>query len=120
MHVCVEKDVSLLAYSPMAGGTLSGKYIENKHAKNSRLNLFPGYMERYNKSAARAATVEYMKARTLHLAPPATAHCLQQELRLPERHHTSRHRTSVHVCRQICVAIVIQPCIKARASAHHL
>ena len=45
----------------MAGGTLSGKYITGEHAENSRLNIFPGYMERYNKSAAREATKDYMK-----------------------------------------------------------
>jgi aryl-alcohol dehydrogenase-like predicted oxidoreductase len=85
MQACLENDVSLLAYSPMAGGTLSGKYIEDKHAKSSRLNIFPGYMERYNKSAARAATIEYMKVRTLHLAPLHLLIDYSKYFRLPER-----------------------------------
>jgi aryl-alcohol dehydrogenase-like predicted oxidoreductase len=48
-------NVGLLAYSPLAGGVLSGKYLEanSSDAKRSRLNLFPGYMERYNASLAK-------------------------------------------------------------------
>lgn len=32
----------LLAYSPLAGGSLSGKYQKDGGPKNSRFNLFPG------------------------------------------------------------------------------
>ena len=47
--------MGLLAYSPLAGGVLSGKYLDanSAGAKRSRLNLFPGYMERYNASLAK-------------------------------------------------------------------
>ena len=48
-EVCAPRqcNVGLLAYSPLAGGALSGKYIAGgqDHAK-SRFNIFPGYMER--------------------------------------------------------------------------
>ena len=41
-------NVGLLAYSPLAGGALSGKYIAgSKGHEKSRFNLFHGYMERY-------------------------------------------------------------------------
>lgn len=57
MEVCHPKNhnIGLLAYSPLGGGTLSGKYIDidSEAAKSGRLNLFPGYMERYNKSVSR-------------------------------------------------------------------
>lgn len=56
MEVCHPNNcnIGLLAYSPLAGGVLSGKYLNNSEAsKKSRLNLFPGYMERYNKSIAK-------------------------------------------------------------------
>ena len=45
-------NIGLLAYSPLAGGSLSGKYLDinSEAAKKGRFNLFPGYMERYNKS----------------------------------------------------------------------
>ncbi|KAB1219255.1 Protein tas [Morella rubra] len=48
-------NIGLLAYSPLAGGSLTGKYIDinSEAARKGRLNLFPGYMERYNKSIAR-------------------------------------------------------------------
>ena len=57
VEVCHPKNcnVGLLAYSPLGGGSLTGKYIDisSEAAKRSRLNLFPGYMERYNKSIAK-------------------------------------------------------------------
>ncbi|KMZ64699.1 hypothetical protein ZOSMA_351G00150 [Zostera marina] len=45
-------DIGLLAYSPLAGGSLSGKYLgpETEASKKGRFKIFPGYMERYNKS----------------------------------------------------------------------
>jgi aryl-alcohol dehydrogenase-like predicted oxidoreductase len=48
-------NVGLLAYSPLAGGVLTGKYLDaNADTTNrSRLNLFPGYMARYNASLAK-------------------------------------------------------------------
>lgn len=48
-------NIGLLAYSPLAGGSLTGKYLDinSEGAKSGRLNLFPGYMERYNKSFAK-------------------------------------------------------------------
>ncbi|KAF7151976.1 hypothetical protein RHSIM_Rhsim02G0037500 [Rhododendron simsii] len=48
-------NIGLLAYSPLGGGSLTGKYIdiESEAAKKGRLNLFPGYMERYNRSVAK-------------------------------------------------------------------
>lgn len=48
-------NIGLLAYSPLGGGSLSGKYLDinSEAAKRGRLNLFPGYMERYNRSIAK-------------------------------------------------------------------
>ncbi|KAL5683327.1 hypothetical protein ACJX0J_009712, partial [Zea mays] len=47
-------NVGLLAYSPLAGGVLTGKYLDaNADISKSRLNLFPGYMARYNDSLAK-------------------------------------------------------------------
>ncbi|KAF5736747.1 aldo-keto reductase isoform X1 [Tripterygium wilfordii] len=56
-------NVGLLAYSPLGGGALSGKYLDtnSEAAKQGRFNMFPGYMDRYNKSIAREATEEYVK-----------------------------------------------------------
>ncbi|XP_047091598.1 protein tas-like [Lolium rigidum] len=65
-------NVGLLAYSPLAGGVLSGKYLDGNSgdAKRSRLNLFPGYMERYNVSLAKEATGEYVKLAKKHGLTP--------------------------------------------------
>ncbi len=38
-------NVSLLAYSPLAGGALSGKYLTPDAPKTARFNLFPGAFE---------------------------------------------------------------------------
>ena len=53
-ETCRATNVGLLAYSPLAGGVLSGKYLSGT-PKNARLTLFEGYMARYNKSLAREA-----------------------------------------------------------------
>jgi aryl-alcohol dehydrogenase-like predicted oxidoreductase len=56
-------NVGLLAYSPLAGGVLTGKYIDTNPdiSKKSRLNLFPGYMERYNASLAKVCVLYSIK-----------------------------------------------------------
>ncbi|KAL7561164.1 hypothetical protein ACA910_011985 [Epithemia clementina (nom. ined.)] len=48
-ETCYHHSVGLLAYSPLAGGTLSGKYrAEDKESlKGCRMTLFPGFMDRY-------------------------------------------------------------------------
>jgi aryl-alcohol dehydrogenase-like predicted oxidoreductase len=52
------ENVGLLAYSPLAGGVLTGKYIKSD-CPGARLNVFQGYMERYRQSLARLAVQEY-------------------------------------------------------------
>ncbi|KAI3700545.1 hypothetical protein L2E82_45178 [Cichorium intybus] len=61
-------NVGLLCYSPLAGGALTGKYldIESEAAKNGRLQLFPGYMERYNNEA----TSQYIEMAKKHGLSP--------------------------------------------------
>ncbi|KAI3756705.1 hypothetical protein L1987_56527 [Smallanthus sonchifolius] len=74
VEVCHPKNcnVGLLCYSPLAGGALSGKYLDPKSeaAKKSRLQLFPGYMERYNKSIAKEATAQYIEMAKKHGLSP--------------------------------------------------
>lgn len=52
------EQVSLLAYSPLAFGLLSGKYIKNP-AENGRMTLFPNFGQRYQKSYVQAAVEAY-------------------------------------------------------------
>jgi len=63
-------DVGLLAYSPLAGGVLTGKYLASDTAEGSRLTLFPGYMARYRNSDSEAATKEYVALAQKHGLTP--------------------------------------------------
>ena len=57
-EICYRENVSLLAYSPLAFGHLSGKYIENPQAIG-RVTLFKGYAQRYTKPNVIAACDAY-------------------------------------------------------------
>lgn len=59
-EVCRHANVGLLAYSPLAFGHLSGKYLADPKAKG-RVTLFPGFGQRYNKPNVPAASREYVR-----------------------------------------------------------
>lgn len=59
-EVAYRENIGLLAYSPMAFGVLSGKYLKGIDAKNSRLNLFPRFA-RYSSKQSAEATKRYLK-----------------------------------------------------------
>lgn len=72
-EVCHQSQVGLLAYSPLAFGWLTGKYITDP-AAHGRITLFPGFGQRYNKINVPAATKEYMRiAQEADLSPAALA-----------------------------------------------
>ena len=52
--------ISLLAYSPLGFGVLTGKYLQTKNIANARLTLFEGYT-RYSNKQAQAATKRYVQ-----------------------------------------------------------
>ncbi|QXE23491.1 aldo/keto reductase [Richelia sinica FACHB-800] len=52
-------DVGLLAYSPLAFGFLTGKYIHNQQLENTRISLFPGFGQRYLKPNVQEAIIAY-------------------------------------------------------------
>tara|TARA_B100000900_G_scaffold224756_1_gene190699 strand:- start:15008 stop:16045 length:1038 start_codon:yes stop_codon:yes gene_type:complete len=58
-EISLRENMGLLAYSPLAFGVLSGKYIEGTAAKNARLNLFPRFA-RYSSEQATEATKAYL------------------------------------------------------------
>ncbi|XP_075512191.1 uncharacterized protein LOC142547686 [Primulina tabacum] len=74
VEVCQPENynIGLLAYSPLAGGALSGKYLDNNSeaSKKGRFNLFPGYMERYQKSLCKEATEQYINIAKKHGLTP--------------------------------------------------
>ncbi|GMI14511.1 hypothetical protein TrVE_jg9768 [Triparma verrucosa] len=71
-EVCSPRNmnVGLLAYSPLAGGILSGKYAKEKVDEKARLNLFPGFMERYKDSQVEKAVAEYANIAEKHGLTP--------------------------------------------------
>ncbi|MCE0734127.1 NADP(H)-dependent aldo-keto reductase [Halomonas sp. G15] len=52
--------VGLLAYSPLAFGMLSGKYLDGARPEGARLTLFERF-QRYTNPQAQAATAEYVR-----------------------------------------------------------
>ncbi|WP_179349285.1 aldo/keto reductase [Winogradskyella pacifica] len=59
-EVAHRENIGLLAYSPMAFGVLSGKYIKGTAAKDARLNVY-SHFSRYNSANASEATKRYLK-----------------------------------------------------------
>jgi len=59
-EVAHRENVGLLAYSPMAFGVLSGKYIKETASDDSRLKLFPRFA-RYSSEQAVEAAKQYLK-----------------------------------------------------------
>lgn len=72
-EVCRHENVGLLAYSPLAFGHLSGKYLADPQA-HGRVTLFPNFGQRYAKTNVPAATQEYVRiAREAGLSPAQMA-----------------------------------------------
>lgn len=71
-EMAIRENVGLLAYSPLAFGVLSGKYINNK-PENARISLFPNF-SRYSNSQAVKATQLYVDlAKSNNLTPAQMA-----------------------------------------------
>lgn len=64
-EVSMREHIGLLAYSPMAFGVLSGKYIKGTAAANARLKLFPRFA-RYSGNNSTEATKRYLAIAEKH------------------------------------------------------
>lgn len=69
-EVAIREGCGLLAYSPMAFGVLSGKYLDGRRPDGARLTLFERF-DRYSNPQAEAATSEYVKLARQHGLDPA-------------------------------------------------
>ena len=58
-EISLRENIGLLAYSPLAFGVLSGKYIKGTATDNARLNLFPRFA-RYSSAQSTEATKQYL------------------------------------------------------------
>lgn len=79
-EISIRENVGLLAYSPMAFGVLSGKYVKGIAEENSRLTLHPRFA-RYSSEQATNATKKYLKIAEDHdmsLAQMSLAFVTQQ------------------------------------------
>ena len=79
-EISMREKVGLLAYSPMAFGMLSGKYLDGKMPEGSRLKLFPVF-SRYNSDQSRLLTQKYAdlaKELNISLAQLSLAFVTQQ------------------------------------------
>ena len=72
-EMAMEEQVPLLAYSPLAFGVLTGKYLNGARPEGARITLFPHY-QRYSTPQAQAATECYVQlARQAGLSPAQMA-----------------------------------------------
>ncbi len=69
-EMAIREQIKLLAYSPLAFGVLSGKYLNGKQPKNARLTLFPHYT-RYNHPQVIEATRQYVEVAAEYDFSPA-------------------------------------------------
>ncbi|MBP1840264.1 aldo/keto reductase [Formosa algae] len=79
-EIAMREGLGLLAYSPMAFGVLSGKYVEGLAGDDARLNLFPRF-SRYSSVNCTKATTQYLKIAAdngLSLAQMSLAFVTQQ------------------------------------------
>jgi len=67
---CHREGISLLAYSPLAFGHLSGKYLTDPQA-DGRLTRFPAFGQRYGKENLPAAVAAYVGLAQAHGLNPA-------------------------------------------------
>jgi len=64
-EIAIKKNIGLLAYSPLAFGILSGKFLDGKKHPNSRVTLYP-QMGRYNSAEVESVVVKYAAVAKKH------------------------------------------------------
>ncbi|WP_374350621.1 NADP(H)-dependent aldo-keto reductase [Chitinimonas sp.] len=69
-ETCHREQVSLLAYSALAFGHLSGKYLDNPEAEG-RITRFPAFGQRYTKANLPSAIAAYVELARQHQLKPA-------------------------------------------------
>ena len=73
-EVSIRENCGLLAYSPLAGGRLSGKYIGGKNPKKARYTLWPRRFSRHHTARGENAIEQYVNlANKLGIAPSTFA-----------------------------------------------
>ena len=71
-EVAIREKCGLLAYSPIAGGRLSGKYLDGSQPKNARYTLWPSRFSRHATQRGDSAIEKYVKLAKQYNIPPST------------------------------------------------
>tara|TARA_B100000575_G_C23114674_1_gene644228 strand:- start:233 stop:1288 length:1056 start_codon:yes stop_codon:yes gene_type:complete len=71
-EVAIREKCGLLAYSPLAGGRLSGKYIKNKKPKNARYTIWPRRFNRHHTKRGEIAIESYFNLAKKYQIAPST------------------------------------------------
>jgi len=71
-EVAIKENCGLLAYSPLAGGRLSGKYIGGINPKNARYTLWPQRFSRHHTERGDRAIDKYVSLANKYGIPPST------------------------------------------------
>ena len=73
-EVSIREQCGLLAYSPLAGGRLSGKYMDNKKPKKARYTLWPKRFSRHHTQRGENAIHKYVNlAKKYNILPSVFA-----------------------------------------------
>ena len=70
-EVSIRENCGLLAYSPLAGGRLSGKYLNGAQPKNARYSLWPSRFSRHATERGDNAIAKYLQLAKKHNIPIA-------------------------------------------------
>ena len=71
-EVSIRENCGLLAYSPLAGGRLTGKYLNNQKPENSRYTLWPSRFSRHHTARGEIAIEKYVNLANKYEIAPAT------------------------------------------------
>ena len=71
-EVSIREKCGLLAYSPLAGGRLSGKYLNNQNPENARYTLWPRRFSRHHTKRGEVAIEKYVNLAKKYNINPST------------------------------------------------
>jgi len=71
-EVSIREQCGLLAYSPLAGGRLSGKYLNGIRPKNCRYTMWPGRFSRHLTERGEIAVTKYVNLAKKYNIKPST------------------------------------------------